>query len=137
LTDHSRLIRNIPDWPKPGIQFKDITTLLRDPQGLRWAMDELARPWKDAKVDLVLGTEARGFLFAPSLALELGAGCVLARKPGKPLNMGRIRWSCTRMPCSRGSGCCLPTISLPPAERFPPPPDWSSRCMELWSGIPS
>ena len=80
---HSHLIRNIPDWPKPGIQFKDITTLLRDPQGLRWAMDALAEPWQDAKVDLVLGTEARGFLFAPSLALKLGAGCVLARKPGK------------------------------------------------------
>ena len=77
------LVRNIPDWPKPGIQFKDITTLLRDPAGLREAIENLAAPYRDMGVDLVLGTEARGFLFAPAVAMALGAGVVLARKPGK------------------------------------------------------
>jgi len=77
------LIRNIPDWPKPGIQFKDITTLLRDPRALEACIESLALPFVDADVDLVLGTEARGFLFAPAVAVALGAGCVLARKPGK------------------------------------------------------
>ncbi|MBK8804065.1 MAG: adenine phosphoribosyltransferase [Fibrobacteres bacterium] len=77
------LVRNIPNWPKPGIQFKDITTLLRDPEGLRLAVEDLSRPFQGAGVDLVLGTEARGFLFAPAIALHLGAGCILARKPGK------------------------------------------------------
>lgn len=77
------LVRNIPDWPKPGIQFKDITTLLRDPKGLHEAVESLARPYMDQGIDLVLGTEARGFLFAPAIALRLGAGCILARKPGK------------------------------------------------------
>lgn len=77
------LIRNIPDWPKPGIQFKDITPLLRDPRALEACIEALSLPWVDSDVDLVLGTEARGFLFAPAVAAALGAGCVLARKPGK------------------------------------------------------
>ncbi len=77
------LVRNIPDWPKPGIQFKDITTLLRDPAGLQEAIEGLAAPFRNKGVDLVLGTEARGFLFAPAVAMALGAGVVLARKPGK------------------------------------------------------
>ena len=77
------MVRNIPDWPKPGIQFKDITTLLADPVGLREAIEGLAAPFLDKGVDLVLGTEARGFLFAPAVAMALSAGVVLARKPGK------------------------------------------------------
>lgn len=76
-------IRNVPDWPKPGIQFKDITTLLCDPAALRQCISGLADPFAGSNVDLVLGTEARGFLFAPAVAMKLGAGCVLARKPGK------------------------------------------------------
>lgn len=83
MSDLATLVRNIPDWPKPGIQFKDITTLLADPKGLRLAIEGLAAPFRDKGVDLVLGTEARGFLFAPAVAMELGAGVVLARKPGK------------------------------------------------------
>lgn len=83
IADYSGLIRNIPDYPKPGIQFKDITTLLRDPVGLSWAIRRMTDPFRDRGVDLVLGTEARGFLFATAVALELGAGVVLARKPGK------------------------------------------------------
>lgn len=76
-------IRNIPDWPKPGIQFKDITPVLTDPVALTVCIEEMATPFLEQGIDLVLGTEARGFLFAPALALRLGAGVVLARKPGK------------------------------------------------------
>lgn len=83
MSDLASLVRNIPDWPKPGIQFKDITTLLSDPQGLKDAIKRLATPFRNSGIDLVLGTEARGFLFAPAVAIELGAGVVLARKPGK------------------------------------------------------
>ncbi|HNY30220.1 MAG TPA: adenine phosphoribosyltransferase [Fibrobacteria bacterium] len=83
MSNLADLVRNIPNWPKPGIQFKDITTLLKDPVGLRQAVEELSRPFETAGVDVVLGTEARGFLFAPAIALHLGAGCILARKPGK------------------------------------------------------
>lgn len=83
MSDLAKLVRNVPDWPKPGIQFKDITPLLSDPAGLERAIDGLAGPFRDSGVELVLGTEARGFLFAPAVALALGAGAVLARKPGK------------------------------------------------------
>jgi adenine phosphoribosyltransferase len=77
------LIREIPDFPKPGINFKDLTPLMADARGLRRAVDgltELARP---LDVELVVAAEARGFLLGPALALELGAGFVLARKPGR------------------------------------------------------
>ena len=83
MSDLAKLVRNVPDWPKPGIQFKDITPLLSDPAGLKQAIADLAEPFGKSGVDLVLGTEARGFLFAPAVALALGAGMVLARKPGK------------------------------------------------------
>jgi adenine phosphoribosyltransferase len=83
MIDFASSIRNIPDWPKPGIQFKDITTLLADPKGLQMCVEGLVAPFRGAGVDMVLGTEARGFLFAPAVAVALGAGCVLARKPGK------------------------------------------------------
>lgn len=83
MSELGSLVRNIPDWPKPGIQFKDITTLLADSEGLRLAIEGLAAPFRGKGIDLVLGTEARGFLFAPAVALALGAGVVLARKPGK------------------------------------------------------
>lgn len=83
MKDLASTIRNVSDWPKPGIQFKDITTLLRDPAALGQCIGDLSAPYKGKHVDLVLGTEARGFLFAPAVAVALGAGCVLARKPGK------------------------------------------------------
>ena len=83
MSDLAKLVRNVPDWPKPGIQFKDITPLLSDPAGLKQAIADLAEPFRGSNVELVLGTEARGFLFAPAVALALGAGVVLARKPGK------------------------------------------------------
>jgi len=77
------LIREIPDFPKPGILFYDITTLLKDKSGLRGVIDGLAAHYRDAQVDLVLGIEARGFIFAPALAHALGAGFVPVRKPKK------------------------------------------------------
>lgn len=83
MDDLKKLIREVPDFPKPGILFYDITTLLRDPDGLRGAIDALCRHYERAKVDVVLGIEARGFIFAPALAYALHAGFVPVRKPKK------------------------------------------------------
>ncbi|MGH9539923.1 MAG: adenine phosphoribosyltransferase [Terriglobales bacterium] len=78
-----KLIREIPDFPKPGILFYDITTLLKDKAGLATLIDALAEHYIEQDVDLVLGMEARGFIFAPALAYRLNAGFVPLRKPGK------------------------------------------------------
>ena len=83
MADLKKLIREVPDFPKPGILFYDITTLLKDPAGLRGVIDGLKDHYRDAKVDVVLGIEARGFIFAPALAYALGAGFVPVRKPKK------------------------------------------------------
>ena len=77
------LIREVPDFPKPGILFYDITTALKDPQGLGLVARGLADAASDKGVDLVAGIESRGFLFGPALALQLGTGFALMRKPGK------------------------------------------------------
>ncbi len=76
-------IREIPDWPKKGILFYDITTLLKDGPRFREAVDALIAPYAHSKIDLVVGVEARGFIFAPTVAFALGAGFVPVRKPGK------------------------------------------------------
>jgi adenine phosphoribosyltransferase len=76
-------IRNIPDFPKPGIQFKDITTLLYDHQVFKDSIDIFSNKFKNEEIDIIVGIESRGFIFAAPLALELGAHFVLARKPGK------------------------------------------------------
>jgi adenine phosphoribosyltransferase len=76
-------IREVPDFPKPGILFYDITTLLREPEGFRLAIDTLANPYKDDAVDVVVGVESRGFILAAAVADRLGAGFVPVRKPGK------------------------------------------------------
>lgn len=76
-------IRTIPDFPKPGIQFKDITTLLADKKSLQLTTFLLTEPWLDKKVDIVVGLESRGFLFGTNLAQNLNAGFVPVRKPGK------------------------------------------------------
>ena len=82
--DHLKsLIREVPDFPKPGINFYDITTLLKHPEGLRGTVDALCAEFKGEQVDAVVGIEARGFIFAPAMAYHLGAGFVPARKPGK------------------------------------------------------
>jgi adenine phosphoribosyltransferase len=77
------LIRDIPDFPKPGVDFKDITPLLADAGALADAVRRLADHARPLQVDCVVAAEARGFLLGPALAVELGAGFVLARKPGK------------------------------------------------------
>jgi adenine phosphoribosyltransferase len=77
------VIREVPDWPKKGILFYDITTLLKKGPEFRQVIDGLIALYRDQKVDLVLGIEARGFIFAPSVAFALGAGFVPVRKPGK------------------------------------------------------
>jgi adenine phosphoribosyltransferase len=78
-----QLIREVPGFPKPGILFYDITTLLKNPAGLRGIIDGLKDHYSGAKVDVVVGIEARGFIFAPALAYALGAGFVPVRKPRK------------------------------------------------------
>ena len=83
MHDLKRLIREVPDFPKPGINFYDITTLLKHPEGLRKTVDALAKSFEGERVDTVVGIEARGFIFAPAMAYRLGAGFVPARKPGK------------------------------------------------------
>jgi len=81
--DYRRLIRDVPDWPEPGIVFKDITPLLADPGGMAWAVDRLFEPFAGKGIDLVAGIESRGFIFAVGVARALGAGFVPVRKPGK------------------------------------------------------
>ncbi|HBR14797.1 MAG TPA: adenine phosphoribosyltransferase [Candidatus Omnitrophica bacterium] len=83
LTDLKGRIRDIPDFPKQGIIFKDITTLLKDKEAFKKSVDLLAAKFKDEKIDLVVGVEARGFIFGGALAYKLGAGFVPVRKKGK------------------------------------------------------
>ena len=78
-----KLIREVPDFPKEGINFYDITTLLKDADGLKQTIDALADQFKGEKIDTVIGVESRGFIFAVPLALQLGAGFVPVRKPKK------------------------------------------------------
>lgn len=78
-----QLIREVPGFPKPGILFYDITTLLKNADGLRAVIDQLAAQYRDTPVDTVIGIEARGFIFAPALAYALKAGFVPVRKPKK------------------------------------------------------
>lgn len=83
MNEIKSLIREVPDFPKPGILFYDITTLLKDGPGLRKVVDSLVSGYKDRKVDVVVGIEARGYFFAPAVALALGVGFVPVRKPKK------------------------------------------------------
>src|SRR5437016_7809560 len=77
------LIRDIPDFPKPGILFRDITPLLADPSGLALSVELLANPFRGKNIDLVVGAESRGFIFGTAVACCLSAGFVIVRKPGK------------------------------------------------------
>lgn len=76
-------IRTIPDWPKKGIMFRDITTLLKDPEGLKICIDDFIKRYRDAKIDVIVGIEARGFIIGATLAYGLGKGFVPIRKKGK------------------------------------------------------
>ena len=87
------LVRTVPDFPKPGILFYDITTLLKDKAGFAKLIDAMAEHYIDRKVDLVLGIEARGFIFGPALAYRLNAGFVPVRKPKKlPASTVRVTY---------------------------------------------
>lgn len=77
------LIREVPDFPKPGINFYDITTLLKDAEGFKQTIDALAEQFKGEKIDTIIGVESRGFIFGAPLACQLGAGFVPVRKPKK------------------------------------------------------
>lgn len=94
MIDLKSLIREVPDFPKPGINFYDITTLLKDPGGWRAVIDALRDHYAGAPVDVVVGIEARGFFFAPAIAYALGAGFVPVRKPGKlPAETARVEYA--------------------------------------------
>ena len=94
MVDLKELIREVPDFPKPGILFYDITTLLKDPVGLHWAVDSLANHYIGRVIDRVVGIEARGFIFAPMVAYRLNAGFVPVRKPKKlPAETARVEYS--------------------------------------------
>jgi adenine phosphoribosyltransferase len=83
MDELKELIREVPDFPKPGINFYDITTLLKQPEGLRKTVDALAAQYEGVNIDAVIGIEARGFIFAPALAYHLNAGFIPVRKPKK------------------------------------------------------
>jgi adenine phosphoribosyltransferase len=83
VSELRNLVRNVVDFPKPGIVFRDITTLIHDPQALRTAVQLMAEPFRNKAVAMVAGIESRGFIFGAAIALELGVGFVPIRKPGK------------------------------------------------------
>ena len=93
IEDLKKLIRTVPDFPKPGILFYDITTLLKDKTGFAKMIDAFAAHFIEQKIDLVLGIEARGFIFGPALAYRLNAGFVPVRKPRKlPAPVARVTY---------------------------------------------
>ncbi len=83
MIDLKEKIRNIKDFPKKGIVFRDITTLIKDGKALRYAVDEMCDVFKDKKIDAILGAEARGFIFGAAMAYKMGVGFIPVRKPGK------------------------------------------------------
>ena len=83
MMDLKQHIRNVPDFPKPGILFYDITTLLKNADGLKATIERLAAPYRGAKIDAVVGIESRGFILGAAVAERLGAGFIPMRKPGK------------------------------------------------------
>ncbi len=94
MNELKKLIREVPDWPKPGILFYDLTTLLRDTAGFRTLIDTLSDHYKTKQIQVVAGIEARGFIFAPALAYRLGTGFVPIRKPKKlPWKTARVSYA--------------------------------------------
>jgi adenine phosphoribosyltransferase len=94
MDDLKQLIREVPDYPKPGILFYDLTTLLKDKTGFHKMIDRLCAHYDGHKIDVVAGIEARGFIFAPALAYSLGAGFVPVRKPKKlPAKTASVTYS--------------------------------------------
>ena len=94
MDDLKALIREVPDYPKPGILFYDLTTLLKDKKGFKALIDQLCQHYEGHRIDLVAGIEARGFIFAPALAYRLGAGFIPIRKPKKlPAKTARVSYA--------------------------------------------
>lgn len=94
ISSLERLIRDVPDFPKPGILFKDITPLLGDPAGLALAVEFMAQPFRGKPVDVVVGAESRGFIFGTAVATKLSVGFVPVRKPGKlPAETHRVEYA--------------------------------------------
>jgi adenine phosphoribosyltransferase len=94
MDDLKTQIRHVPDFPKAGILFYDITTLLQNPAGLHAAIDAIAAPFKDERIDVVVGIESRGFIFGAAVADRIGAGFVPVRKPGKlPAKTVRVSYA--------------------------------------------
>jgi hypothetical protein len=128
------LIRDVPDFPKPGILFKDICPLLADPAGFTTTLDLLAEAYAGQRVDTIVGIESRGFIFGAALAARMSASFVPARKPGKlpaetdgwstSSNTAPTRSRCTRTRSSRASASSSWTTSSPPVA--PPGPPASS-----------
>lgn len=83
MVDLRSLIRDVPDFPRPGIVFRDITALLADPHGLRATVDAMAGAWRESRVTAVAGIESRGFILGGAIAHELGAGFIAVRKQGR------------------------------------------------------
>jgi len=81
--DLKQMIRSVPDFPKPGINFFDITTLLKEPAGLKATIEALSSPYADARIETVVGIESRGFILGSAVAQQIGAGFVPVRQPGK------------------------------------------------------
>ena len=89
-----KLIREVPDFPKPGINFYDITTLLKDPTGLKQTIDALAESYHGEQIDTVIGVESRGFIFGGALAARLNTSFVPVRRPGKlPHRTDKVSYS--------------------------------------------
>jgi hypothetical protein len=127
LEEIQNAIRTIPDFPKPGILFKDITPLLADARLFAGTIEFLTAPFSPGMVDAVVGIDARGFIFAAAAALKLKAGFVPVRKPTNRIT----RWStaplllqCTSMLSGRVAGFCSSTISSQPAAPPRPRPPW-------------
>jgi adenine phosphoribosyltransferase len=94
VTDYKALIREVPNFPNPGILFYDITTLLKDAQALRSIVDELADRYRDKEISKIIGIESRGFIFGSALAYRLGAGFIPVRKPGKlPADIFEVKYN--------------------------------------------
>lgn len=94
VTDYKALIREVPNFPKPGILFYDITTLLKDSQALRSIVDELADRYREKEISKIIGIESRGFIFGSALAYRLGVGFVPVRKPGKlPADIFEVKYN--------------------------------------------
>ena len=92
--DYKSLIREVPDFPKPGILFYDITTLLKDGEALKHLIDEFTEQYQSANISKIVGIESRGFIFGSPLAYRLGAGFVPVRKPGKlPADVYEVKYN--------------------------------------------